>query len=223
MTLSLPKPILYLITRGATVEETISASEDFKSILAQVSLAVAAGIELIQLREKKLTARVLFELAQRTVAIARGSSTRVLVNDRADIAAAAGADGVHLATRSLGAATVRRTFGDNFLIGVSAHSPAEATAARGDGADFVVLGPVFETASKIQYGAPLGIDVLAQVSSHLRPFPILALGGVSEENARRCLRQGASGVAGISLFADPSKLKEIVPQIRDALIVPNQR
>ena len=101
MTLNLPKPILYLITRGATTEATTPDSEEFQSILQQTSAAVTAGIQLIQIREKQLTARSLFELTAAVAAIAGGSSTRILVNDRADIAAGAGADGVHLTTRSL--------------------------------------------------------------------------------------------------------------------------
>src|SRR5437660_6690307 len=109
MTLSLSRPILYLITRGATVEATTPASKEFQKILTQVSAAIEAGIDLIQLREKKLTARVLFELTERVVEVARGSSTRVLVNDRADLAAGARADGVHLTTRSLGADVIRKS------------------------------------------------------------------------------------------------------------------
>ncbi len=206
MSLPLSKPILYLITRGATTEATISKSKEFQEILVQVANAVAAGIQLIQLREKRLTARVLFELTARAAEITRGSSTRLLVNDRADIAATAGADGVHLTTRSLEPRIVRQKFGDDFLIGASTHSFAEATTARDEGADFVVFGPIFQTQSKAAYGPPLGLDRLANVTSKLAPFPVVALGGISSDNARECLRAGASGVAGISLFSDPSTL-----------------
>ena len=213
MALLLPKPILYLITRGATAETTTSASAEFNDILVQVSAAVAAGVQLIQLREKKLTARALFELTLSVAAITGGSSTRVLVNDRADIAAGAGASGVHLTTRSLDAKIVRETFGESFLIGVSTHSLAEAVAARDGGADFAVFGPVFETSSKAGYGAPLGIEALAEVSRALEPFPILALGGISISNAPDCLRAGSSGVAGISLLSDLAEMKSTVAAI----------
>src|SRR5438128_10424827 len=145
MSLNLSKPILYLITPGATAEATARSSESFQESLHPVSAAVGAGIQLIQLREKHLTARVLFELTERVMEIVRGTSTRVLVNDRTDIAAGAGANGVHLTTRSLEADVVRRTFGPNILIGVSTHSHAEARRARDAGADFVVFGPVFPT------------------------------------------------------------------------------
>jgi thiamine-phosphate pyrophosphorylase len=213
MPLLLPKPILYLITRGATAEVTTSASKEFHWVLDQVSAAVAAGVQLIQLREKRLTARVLFELTARAAEITRGTSTRLLVNDRADIAAGAGADGVHLTTRSLEPKSVRKAFGDNFLIGASTHSLAEATSARNGGADFVVFGPIFPTPSKAEYGPPLGVDCLADVASELAPFPVLALGGISIDNARECLRAGASGIAGISLFRAPLNLSRTCAEI----------
>src|ERR1051326_4608821 len=111
MKLNPSKPILYLITRGATTEATTVDSPEFKQIKAQVSAAVAAEIDLVQLREKRLSARVLFELTRQAFALTRSTATRLLVNDRADIAAAVGADGVHLTTRSIDVPTVRRTFG----------------------------------------------------------------------------------------------------------------
>jgi thiamine-phosphate pyrophosphorylase len=213
MPLLLSKPILYLITRGATAEATTSASKEFHWVLEQVSAAVAAGVQLIQLREKKLTARVLFDLTARASEITRGTTARLLVNDRADIAASAGADGVHLATRSLEPKIVRRTFGDDFLIGASTHSLAEATNARDGGADFVVLGPIFPTPSKEQYGPPLGVPCLADVASELAAFPVLALGGISIDNAQQCLRAGASGVAGITLFRTPENFSRMCDEI----------
>src|SRR5690349_4531959 len=101
MPLSLARPILYLITRGETTEGTTSDAPELGRILNQFSVAVAAGIDLVQIREKQLTARVLFELVERASDLTRGTKTRLLVNDRADIAAAAGADGVHLTAQSL--------------------------------------------------------------------------------------------------------------------------
>jgi len=210
MSLNLSKPILYLITRGATTEATTPDSPEFLHILAQISSAVEAGIDLIQIREKNLTARVLFELVSRTVQITLGGSTRLLVNDRADIAAGSGADGVHLTTRSLDAATVRKTFGKDFLIGASTHSLAEASAARDSDANFVVFGPIFKTTAKQQYGPPLGLSKLSEVTGVLDGFPVLALGGISADNARDCLNVGAAGIAGISLFGAPENLTHMV-------------
>lgn len=161
---------------------------------------VAAEISLVQIREKSLSARVLYELATRAVAITRGSATRLLVNDRFDVARAAGADGVHLTTRSLPAKVVRSICGDDFLIGVSTHSLETALNARAEGADFVVFGPVFETPSKRIYGEPQGLDTLREVTSALAGFPVIAIGGINRENADECFRAGASGIAAIRLF-----------------------
>jgi len=215
MSLNLSKPILYLITPGATAETTTPSSGEFQEILNQVSAAVAAGIQLIQLREKNLAARVLFGLTERVMEIVRGTSTKVLINDRADIAAGAGADGVHLTTRSLEAEVVRKTFGPNFLIGVSTHSHFEARSARDAGADFVVFGPVFPTQSKKDYGPPLGVGKLSEVAHELALFPVLAIGGVSNDNAGECLRAGASGVAAITLFSEPETLKTNAEIVRE--------
>lgn len=157
---------------------------------------------------------MLYELAAKAAGVTRGSATRLLVNDRADVAAAAGADGVQLTTASMRADTVRGAFGDEFLIGVSTHSLAEASRARRDGADFVVFGPVFATASKRQYGEAQGLTNLARVSAELAPFPVLALGGVTSDNVADCVRAGAHGVAAIRMFDDPGRLGEVVNEIR---------
>jgi thiamine-phosphate pyrophosphorylase len=210
MDLDLSKPITYLITSGQTTAATTPLSDDFTRLLKLISAAVASGITLIQLREKNLTALVLYELVSRAVALTEGTATRLLVNDRADIARVAGADGVHLTTSSLSAAIVRQTFGANLLIGVSTHSLAEAGAAESEGADFAVFGPVFETTSKRIYGEPVGLEQLAEVTAALAPFPIIALGGVTVDNAGDCVRAGAAGVAGISLFDRLDDLPSIV-------------
>ena len=215
MTFNLSKPILYLITRGATTETTTPESEEFQRILRQVSAAVNAGIPLIQIREKQLTARVLFELTVKVVDIARGSSTRVLVNDRADIAAGAGADGVHLTTRSLTPEVIRKTFGAKFLVGVSTHSVTEARSAWMEQADFAVFGPIFPSASKAKYGPPLGLSELAEAAREPASFPLIALGGISLENVNCCLFAGAAGIAGITLFGEPNSLANTVNAIMD--------
>ena len=114
---------------------------------------------------------MLYELTVSAVALTRGSATKLLVNDRADIAVTAGADGVHLAGSSLRAATIRKTFGEDLVIGVSTHSLKEARVARDESADFVVFGPVFETLSKRVYGEPRGLRELEDVTQELGPFP----------------------------------------------------
>ena len=154
-----------------------------------------AEISLVQIREKALTTRVLYELATRAVAITRGTATRLLVNDRFDVARAAGADGVHLPSRSLPAERVRQICGHDFLIGVSTHSLDEARAAAE--ADFVVFGPIFATGSK----QPQGLEKLREVADALQGFPVVAIGGIDQENAADCFQAGASGIAAIRLFS----------------------
>ena len=154
----------------------------------------------MQIREKSLSARVLYELATRAAAITRGTATRLLVNDRFDVARAAGADGVHLTARSLPVKVVRAICGDDFLIGVSTHSLETALNARSEGADFIVFGPVFETPSKQIYGEPQGLERLREVTKALEGFPVIAIGGINRENADECFRAGASGIAAIRLF-----------------------
>lgn len=146
--------------------------------------------------------------------LTRGSETRVLVNDRSDIARAAGADGVHLTTQSLPVAVVRKIYGSEFLIGVSTHSREEALAARVGGVDFVVFGPVFDTESKRIFGEPQGVEKLQEVTSELKGFPVLAIGGITFDNVEACLDAGASGVAAIRLLNDAERMSSIVEIIR---------
>jgi thiamine-phosphate pyrophosphorylase len=215
MPLNLPKPIIYLITSGATTTASTPVSEDFQNVLALVRAATRAHIPLVQLREKNLTTRTLYELAVRSGEITRGTNTRLLVNDRADIARAARADGCHLTTRSLEASIIRRTFGTDFLIGVSTHSLKEAQAARDGGADFAVFGPVFDTPSKQVYGEAVGLESLREASRKLSPFPLLALGGIALDNVAEVSRAGASGVAAIRLFSESVDLDATVRALRD--------
>ena len=200
MPLQLPLPIIYAITSGATTTKTTPESPEFSNILLLIEAAIAAELPLVQIREKSLSARVLYELTSRAAAIARGSKTRLLVNDRFDIARTAGADGVQLTTRSLPASVVRRLCGEDFLIGVSTHSVESAVEARAGGADFAVFGPVFDTASKRAFGPPQGLEKLREVTSALAGFPVVAIGGINLENVLECFDAGASGMAAIRLF-----------------------
>jgi thiamine-phosphate pyrophosphorylase len=194
------RPILYQITSGVTSSNTTTHDPEFAFILHLVEIAVIRKIPLFQIREKNLSTRVLYELITRAVEIAGASSTRLLVNDRFDVARAAGAGGVHLTSVSLPARVVRDVCGVEFLIGVSTHSLDEARRARDGGANFAVFGPVFETESKRAYGPPQGLDKLQEVTNELADFPVLAIGGVTPDNVESCLDAGASGFAGISWF-----------------------
>ena len=204
--MSLPVPIIYPITSGKTSPQTTPDDPQFSEILRLVRAAVDADVPLFQIREKSLPARVLYELVARAAEITHCSRTRLLVNDRSDIARAAGADGVHLTTQSLPAEVVRSLFGAEFLIGVSTHSLDEARAARAGGADFVVFGPVFETESKRAYGEPQGLNKLAEVASELGEFPVVAIGGITLDNADECFQAGARGIAAIRLLNDTENL-----------------
>jgi len=205
MPLKLRLPIVYPITSGKTSPDDI-----FRLVRA----AVESEVPLFQIREKSLSGRVLFELVARAAEITRGSKTRLLVNDRSDIARAAGADGVHLTTASLPVEVVRKTCGAEFLIGVSTHSLEEARVAEAGGADFVVFGPVFETESKRAYGEPQGLDKLAAVTHALGEFPVVAIGGITLENVGVCFEAGARGVAAIRLLHDAENMTSIVQTIR---------
>ncbi len=173
---------------------------------------MTAGIDMVQIRERDLSARDLLFVTESIAQSAHNTSTRVLVNDRADIAASAGA-GVHLTTRSLAVEVVRAGFGPDTLVGVSTHSFDDVRAAEQGGADFVVFGPVFETSSKKEYGEPVGVEALHEVASRLS-IPVLALGGINLSNFREALDAGAAGVAGISMFIETQDLGGLVATIK---------
>jgi thiamine-phosphate pyrophosphorylase len=172
----------------------------------------AAGVDGVQLREKHLDDRALHELALQARA-ALPPPIRLLVNGRADVALAAGADGVHLPADGLPAAALRARFGGDLLIGVSTHRLEEVTAARLAGADYVVFGPVYETPAKAGHGAPVGPDLLARAAA--QGIPVYALGGVTLERFGEVAAAGAAGVAAVRLFQRPDELKRVVETARE--------
>ena len=160
---------------------------------------MAAGIEIVQIREKRLHARFLFELAQAAALLTSGTSTRLLINERFDIAIAAGADGVHLSSTSIPVVRVRAKVPSAFTIGVSTHSSAEVVAANDAGADYAMLGPIFESPGK---GDPVGLDGLAGVCRSVYPFPVVGVGGIDASNEAAVIAAGAAGVAAIRYLND---------------------
>lgn len=166
------------------------------ALLANIAEQLASGIEMIQLRERDISARDLLALAEAVLRLRNAEECRLLINDRADVALGCGAAGVHLRGNSLAPSRIRSIAPAGFLIGVSCHSVDEVRRAEQEGATFVVLAPVFATPGK---GPALGVGCLAAAARAVR-IPVLALGGVTEERADECMSAGAAGIAGISLF-----------------------
>jgi thiamine-phosphate diphosphorylase len=165
-------------------------------LLEQIARASAAGVDLIQIRERDLEAAALADLVARAVAIARGSSTRIVVNDRLDVAIACGADGVHLRGDSIPIAAARQLVPPDFFVGRSVHTEEEARTAVG--ADYLIAGTVYATASK-PGARVLGVDGLRAIVRRAAA-PVLAIGGVTRDRLEEIAATGASGVAAIGLF-----------------------
>jgi thiamine-phosphate pyrophosphorylase len=172
-------------------------------LLASIRRAAAAGVTWIQIREKDLEGAALVELTRFAIDETHGTSARVLVNDRLDVALAANAAGIHLGEKSLPLGVVtewRRSTGrSDFLIGISCHSLEFAREAERGGADYLFFGPIFATPSKAVFGAPQGIERLREVCASVA-IPVLAIGGVNLENTADCLAAGAAGIAAIRMF-----------------------
>lgn len=209
--LSRQTPLVYLIS-----DRSILPRQSHKpapaALIDFLAAALAAGVDLIQLRERDLSARELLAISDALIPLAAPRGAAILINDRADVAACARA-GVHLTTRSLTASAVRGAFGEPMLIGASTHNLAEAREAARAGADFIVFGPVFETASKKAYGPPVGLDALREVVEQTR-IPVIALGGIKPDTFQKALRAGAAGIAAISMFVEAADLPRLVTQIK---------
>ncbi len=185
---------LYLITdRGASTRPPADIVEE----------CLAAGLRAVQLREKDLEARPLFEMARALREITRAHGARLLINDRVDVALAAEADGVQRTHASLPVGTIRDIAPRGFLVGASTHSPAEARQAEAEGADFILFGHVYDTPSKRAYGPPQGLGALEQVAGAVGR-PVLAVGGLTPARVREVRAAGAAGVAVIrDIYAAP--------------------
>jgi thiamine-phosphate pyrophosphorylase len=182
-------------------------------LLQRVAAAARAGVHLIQIREKDLDGGALVRLAVRSVEAVRSTSTRIIVNDRLDVALAAGAHGVHLRGDSMAASRVRAVAPPGFLVGRSVHTAQETgRVAAAGGLDYLIFGTVFASRSKPAAGAA-GLDSLAAAVSRTS-LPVLAIGGVSPLNARDVARTGAAGLAAIGLFEedDQDRLQTAVTQ-----------
>jgi thiamine-phosphate pyrophosphorylase len=176
-----------------------------------------AGVDMIQIREKDLSGRSLEEIARRAVAMSKDAKlpTQILVNDRLDVALAAGAAGVHLPAAGLPVRTVRAVTGSSrpdLLVGVSTHSREEARAVAAAGADYLIFGPIFETSSKPGHPG-LGVSALAEVSEVV-DVPVFAIGGMDPERVESVARSGAAGIAGISAFCHADSTRRLMAALR---------
>jgi len=169
--------------------------------------ALKGGIKAVQLREKDLPTRKLLEMAQWMRELTKEYGANLIINDRVDIALAVGADGVHLGRDSIPAGAVRVMSDGKLLIGVSAHGIDEAIEAEKDGADFITLGPIYETPSKLKYGNPIGIETLRKLKSKTS-IPVFAIGGIKLNKVHKVMETGADGVALISAILTAENIKE---------------
>jgi thiamine-phosphate pyrophosphorylase len=180
---------LYLITDNKLVTR-------HSSLISAVRKALKGGVKAVQLREKNLETLELLKIADKIRDLTKQFNASFFINDRFDIALAVGADGVHLTQNSIPAAAVRKAVKKKLLIGVSTHSLKEAREAEKGGADFITVGPVYRTPSKLKYGKPIGLDTLQKITSSVS-LPVFAIGGVKSSNIKFIKEAGAYGAAMI--------------------------
>jgi thiamine-phosphate pyrophosphorylase len=215
--------VLCYVTDRHSLAATESG-EAQKTLLLKIEAAAAAGVDWIQIREKDRSGRdcalLTREALQRAAKSQAGNAarTRIIVNDRLDVALTENADGVHLGEKSLPVAEAKglvaeRGERNDLVIGVSCHSLEAARSAARDGADYLFFGPVFATPSKAAFGAPQGLERLAAVCREVS-IPVLAIGGITLENAAACFAAGASGIAAIRLFQDTQDISSLVHSLR---------
>jgi thiamine-phosphate pyrophosphorylase len=202
------RPTLCLVSDRRAIGE--------RPLVALIGEAARAGVDLIQIRERDLDDRALVALTRAAVATVRGTPARVIVNDRTDVALAAGAAGVHLRSDSIPAGRVRAMSEAGFLVGRSVHDEDEAAAVDAEGGcDYLIFGTVFPSSSKPPAHQAAGLAALSRVCARVKA-PVLAIGGISIGRVSDVARAGASGVAAIQLFAGAADLYETVRALRRA-------
>ena len=185
-------------------------------LLPVVGECLGAGLRAVQLREKDLAVRDLLDLAESLREATRRHGARLVINDRADVALAARADGVQRTHTSLPVTALRRIIEPPALVGASVHSKDEASHAVDDGADFLVFGPIYDTPSKRQYGKPQGLPVLEELVLAVER-PVIAIGGITPERVRDALAAGAAGVAVIAAILRADRPADATKAFLDAL------
>lgn len=222
-------PLLCYVTDRLALPGANSANS-LELLTQKIEEITAAGVDWIQIREKDLTTRELADLTARSLHLSttysRLNAVRVIVNDRLDLALSLHAGGVHLGEKSLPVAEARRflelakqrqSLTPSFLIGASCHSLASARLAEREGADYVLFGPIFSTPSKVGLGAPQGVQKLAEVCRAIS-IPVLAIGGVTADNAFMCIEAGAAGIAAIRLFQAADNPSSTVRAVRQSIM-----
>ena len=177
---------------------------------------LTAGAPAIQLRERDLSARELVTLAREVQAVTASRRSQLLINDRIDVGLAVEGVGVHLRSNSLPVSIARQLLGAQRLLGVSVHAVEEVLSAQSQGADYIVLGPIYETPSKQMFGPPLGIHTLEKACRLVR-IPILGIGGVTTVRAREMRRAGAFGVAVITAVLGAADVESAARELLDAV------
>ena len=226
----LPNPILCYVTDRHLLRAAAD-SAGIERLLEKMETLAAAGVDWIQIREKDLSGKACAALTRDALHrispdLALGKSApRLIINDRLDVALAERAGGVHFGEQSLPVAEAKRllvrnhltqTLPRGFLVGASCHSLDAAKAAASDGADYLLFGPVFPTPSKAAYGPAQGIAHLSEVCAAVA-IPVLAIGGISVDNAPSCLAAGASGIAAIRLFQNAPDAAGVVRSLRSRM------
>ena len=196
-----PLPPLYVVT-----DRHQAGDDRFIRILSDV---IPEQGMMIQIREKDLGTRELLRFVEAVHRLAHPYRVPCLINDRVDLVLATQAAGVHLRADSMPTREARKCLGDGYLIGKSVHSAEEALRGEQEGADFVVLGPVYETPSKRQYGPPLGTDVIREASEHCT-IPVYAIGGMTPARVETVMAAGAAGVSVISSIFQAASPREAV-------------
>jgi thiamine-phosphate pyrophosphorylase len=187
-----------------------------RPLIPLIEQAVTGGARAVQVRERDLATRDLLALSWELCAAVRARGARVVINDRVDLVLALGVDGVHLRADSLPVAAARRLLGADRLIGVSAHSADDVARAESDGADFAVLGPVYETPSKREYGPPIGLRAIEEAGRRCR-IPVFAIGGVTVARVEEVRKAGAHGVAVVSAILSAASVESATRLFLDAL------
>lgn len=206
-------PPLYLVT-----DRVQAQGRPLPELLEQI---LPLGNVMVQLREKDLETRPLLELARHVQQVTEQFQVPLLINDRVDLALALKVQGVHLPSTSLPIAQVRRLLHADQILGCSVHSVEEAVQAEEKGADFAVLGPVYDTPSKREYGLPVGLKVLEE-ACHRCQMPIYGIGGITAARAKHVKRVGAKGVAVISAILHAECVQSATQKILDAWMVESQ-